>query len=147
MRTLRHMLVVLILVPAAIALQACGSDDASTATTAQGDTLLNVTLWPQGPDAPGGVSPETLVVRCDPADDSADCAALRDLPEEVLDRPVQTDVCTQVYGGPEIAEVDGVIEGVPVQMSLSREDGCEIARWDAVMPLLSRIAARGMDDG
>jgi hypothetical protein len=47
--------------------------------------------------------------------------------------PVPKDVaCTEVYGGPQVAEVRGRFLGRPVSAHFSRTDGCEIARWDRV---------------
>ena len=51
--------------------------------------------------------------------------------------PVPDDaVCTEVYGGPQTAHVDGVWRGRPVDLRLSRVDGCRIAQWDSLGPLL-----------
>ena len=50
--------------------------------------------------------------------------------------PVPKDaMCTQVYGGPETARVTGTVDGVAVDATFSRTNGCEIARWDALAPL------------
>lgn len=40
--------------------------------------------------------------------------------------------CTQVYGGPQVAEVHGTFLDKPVNTRFSRTDGCEIARWNKV---------------
>jgi hypothetical protein len=40
--------------------------------------------------------------------------------------------CTLIYGGPQTAEVRGTYKGQPVQARFSRENGCEIARWNRV---------------
>jgi len=40
--------------------------------------------------------------------------------------------CTQIYGGPEIADVSGTFDGKPVNTQFSRGDGCEIERWKQV---------------
>ncbi|TFV65635.1 UNVERIFIED_ORG: subtilase-type protease inhibitor [Bacillus sp. AZ43] len=45
-------------------------------------------------------------------------------------------VCTEQYGGPQTAHVTGRWAGQPVDLQLSRTDGCQIARWDAMGPLL-----------
>jgi hypothetical protein len=47
--------------------------------------------------------------------------------------PVPKDVaCTEVYGGPQVADVRGRFRGRPVSAHFSRTDGCEISRWDRV---------------
>jgi len=40
--------------------------------------------------------------------------------------------CTQIYGGPEIADVSGTFNGRPVDTQFSRGDGCELERWKKV---------------
>jgi hypothetical protein len=50
------------------------------------------------------------------------------LPDDVL--------CTEQYGGPQTAQVTGRWQGRPVDLLLSRVDGCRIAQWDRLGPLL-----------
>lgn len=45
-------------------------------------------------------------------------------------------ICTMQYGGPATAHVTGYWAGRPVDATYSRGDGCEIARWDRMVPLL-----------
>jgi hypothetical protein len=45
-------------------------------------------------------------------------------------------MCTQQYGGPEEATVKGTIDGRPVDASINRRDGCGIAEWNLLTPLL-----------
>ncbi|PYI37851.1 serine protease inhibitor [Arthrobacter psychrolactophilus] len=54
--------------------------------------------------------------------------------------PDPTRVCTQQYGGPEIAVVTGWFEDQEVNASFSRTDGCEISRWQALAPLFGALA-------
>ena len=44
--------------------------------------------------------------------------------------PAEDEVCTQIYGGPERIEVRGTVNGAPVQVEVTRANGCEIARYD-----------------
>ncbi|MFI9808382.1 SSI family serine proteinase inhibitor [Streptomyces sp. NPDC052301] len=44
--------------------------------------------------------------------------------------------CTMVHGGPATAHVTGVWAGRPVDATYDRRDGCEIGRWDRMVPLL-----------
>ncbi|WP_299036349.1 hypothetical protein [uncultured Pseudokineococcus sp.] len=44
--------------------------------------------------------------------------------------------CTQVFGGSQTAVVSGTVEDEPVSADLARADGCDIARWDALVPLV-----------
>jgi Subtilisin inhibitor-like len=40
--------------------------------------------------------------------------------------------CTQVYGGPQEADVRGLYRGRSVEAHFDRGNGCEIARWNKV---------------
>ncbi|PJE96487.1 hypothetical protein CUT44_18515 [Streptomyces carminius] len=44
--------------------------------------------------------------------------------------------CAQIYGGPATAQVTGTWRGRPVNAAFDRTDGCEIARWEALVPAL-----------
>ncbi|KUJ70265.1 hypothetical protein ACZ90_05040 [Streptomyces albus subsp. albus] len=44
--------------------------------------------------------------------------------------------CAMMYGGPATARLVGTWAGRPVDTRFSRSDGCEIARWDRLVPLL-----------
>jgi hypothetical protein len=85
---------------------------------------------------PGGEAPTKVwTLRCPEGGTLPDAAeACRKL--ESLDdpyAPVPKDVaCTQVYGGPQEADVRGLFRGRPVEAHFDRGNGCEIARWDKV---------------
>jgi hypothetical protein len=40
--------------------------------------------------------------------------------------------CTQIFGGPEKADVTGTFRGEPVNAHFNKGNGCEIARWNSV---------------
>lgn len=65
----------------------------------------------------------------------------------LLEEPPPSQVCTEVYGGPEVATVTGTIDGQPVDATFSREDGCAIARFDAVSPLWTGAVDPEQADG
>ncbi|MFH8394138.1 SSI family serine proteinase inhibitor [Streptomyces sp. NPDC018036] len=51
--------------------------------------------------------------------------------------PVPPDaLCTMEYGGPATAHVTGTWAGRPVDARYDRSNGCEISRWNALMPVL-----------
>ncbi|MEU4088661.1 SSI family serine proteinase inhibitor [Streptomyces aureus] len=51
--------------------------------------------------------------------------------------PVPPDaLCTMVYGGPATAHVTGTWAGRPVDARYDRANGCEISRWNALVPVL-----------
>jgi Subtilisin inhibitor-like len=98
---------------------------------------LEITFWPDGK---GGES-RTATLTCDPAggthpDPAKACAAL-DANAEAL-HPVPGDMaCTEIYGGDQVAEVKGVgPDGASLRTVLNRANGCEIARWDALAPVV-----------
>jgi hypothetical protein len=120
---------------AALALLAgCGSDGAGSSAEPRYD--VTIVFWPEG--AEGESRQATL--RCDPdggthSDPNGACDTL--LENEDALEPVAGDVaCTQIYGGDQLA----TITGAGVQASFSRANGCEIARWDALRPVLELTA-------
>lgn len=58
------------------------------------------------------------------------CGEARFFPE-----PGPPRICTQQYGGPQVALVDGTFRGREVHARFTRTDGCEIAWWRALAPL------------
>ncbi|WP_425860044.1 hypothetical protein [Arthrobacter sp. TWP1-1] len=54
--------------------------------------------------------------------------------------PDPARICTQQYGGPQIAVVTGWFNGQEVNAAFSRTDGCEISRWQALAPLFGALA-------
>lgn len=51
-----------------------------------------------------------------------------------MDMPLPTDqLCTEQYGGADIAQIDGFIDGRSVDTSVDRTDGCGIADWDRLL--------------
>ncbi|MET9530197.1 MULTISPECIES: SSI family serine proteinase inhibitor [unclassified Streptomyces] len=56
--------------------------------------------------------------------------------------PVPTTMmCTMQYGGPATAHITGVWRGQPVDATFRRTNGCEIARWNALEPVLPDTVA------
>lgn len=81
----------------------------------------------------------------DPADQRT-CAWLRSTGLELLvEEPPVDQVCIEVYGGPEIATVTGTVDGQEVDATFSRQDGCAIARFDAIAPLWTGVVDNGDD--
>lgn len=118
---------------AVAALAGCGDDDPSGDATAPAEGVrLTITVRDDA-DA----EPRTVVVDCAPGDEDAPCpAAARLRPEDFAPTPADT-VCSQQYGGPEEATIEGTIDGAPVSAKVTRTDGCEIERWDRlVAPLI-----------
>lgn len=71
-----------------------------------------------------------------PGPDAA-CAALRNNAALLSPPTRNTDqACTEQYGGPQQAIVTGIVDGVPVDVSFARTNGCEIGAWDAARDVL-----------
>ncbi|MDN3297504.1 SSI family serine proteinase inhibitor [Streptomyces ficellus] len=67
------------------------------------------------------------------------CDRLEELAQEGRDpfAPVATSqMCTQQHGGDATAHVTGTWQGQDVDAHFQRTNGCEIARWDTLKPLL-----------
>jgi hypothetical protein len=82
---------------------------------------------------PGGTHPQS---------DTA-CAALAAVDPGVFEPVGPDQACTQIYGGSETATVRGTWNGAPLDASFVRNDGCEIARWGAVVEILGAGTATG----
>ncbi|TRV80457.1 hypothetical protein FKN01_06860 [Streptomyces sp. 130] len=70
------------------------------------------------------------------------CERLDQLEGEGADpfAPVPRDaMCTQQYGGESTAHVTGTWHGRQVDASFRRTNGCEIARWNGLRPVLPNV--------
>ena len=109
----------------------------SAAAAAGPRTRLTVTVWPQGlgADTPS----RTWTLRCEPPGGTHPrparaCRAL--LRNRTALRPVPRDaVCTEIWGGPQVARVRGVLRGRRISSWFNRRNGCEIHRWDRLAPV------------
>jgi hypothetical protein len=108
------------------------------------DVELTVTLL----EAPGAPEQQFVLLAADgePAagstvpDPRAALAAVGQYGEEIffpVPRPDRR--CTQQYGGPQTATVTGTFRGRAVDCRFSRTDGCEIAKWRSMAPLLGGV--------
>ncbi len=74
-------------------------------------------------------------------DPVAALAAVERFGEDIFfPKPGPAKLCTQQYGGPQMAVVTGQFKGRAVQSYFKRTDGCEIARWRALAPLFGAPA-------
>jgi Subtilisin inhibitor-like len=48
-------------------------------------------------------------------------------------------MCSMIFGGPETATVKGSYDGRSVNASFSRKNGCEVARWNKLAPILGPL--------
>lgn len=132
----------------ALLVAGCGSEEPEDgapagATAGQTDspppstTELTVTFWPQGPDGPA----QEATLTCDPPggthpDPERACGVLASNADALV--PPGPDVaCTQIYGGPEEAKLEGLFLGEQIEASFNRRDGCEINRWERLLAVLA----------
>ncbi|MDI3420460.1 SSI family serine proteinase inhibitor [Streptomyces luteolus] len=74
------------------------------------------------------------------------CDRLGQLAQEGADpfAPVPADsFCTMQHGGPGTAHVVGVWQGRPVNATYDRSGGCEIGRWNTMVPVLPEVTGGG----
>jgi subtilisin inhibitor-like len=151
--------VVLLLLAVPLAVTACGSSggpdrdlaDVSPAPTSTGSGAPGSVPLPGGDavlitvDAADGSEPTVHTLACPgsgPAvpgstlpDGDAACRHLRSTTEPFAQVPADA-VCSQQFGGPQTAVITGTWAGAAVRLELSRTDGCRIAQWDRLAPLL-----------
>jgi hypothetical protein len=140
-RTLRELAVTAV---ALLALAGCGGAGYVITTGGQGVTEPSTTapatvLTIVVDDGSGGQ--RTVHLTCEPAggdhpDPAAACAVLERAGAEQLPPVPKDRMCTQIYGGAQTARITGTWRGKAVDARLSRKDGCEMARWDALQGLL-----------
>ena len=99
-------------------------------------TTLTITVWPGGMAGPS----ERWTLRCGPTGGTlparvAACRKLNSLTSPFRRIP-KNALCTQIYGGPHVARVTGRFRGNRIWAEFRRRDGCEIARWERLGPLL-----------
>lgn len=101
-----------------------------------GETVLTITL---DRDGEGGRAPEEATVECDGRGADAVCAALAGVGADDLAPVPAATPCTEIYGGPDEATVAGTLGGEPVDETLTRANGCEIERFDHLVPALREL--------
>jgi Subtilisin inhibitor-like/RTX calcium-binding nonapeptide repeat (4 copies)/WD40-like Beta Propeller Repeat len=97
-------------------------------------TRLTISVWPRGKQ--GAARPVRRTLACKPARGSLPRAARACRRLLALRRPFRGvprgTACTEIYGGPEVAEVRGRLRGRGVAARFTRTDGCQIERWNRV---------------
>ena len=107
-------------------------------TTSPGEVTAELTI---SLDETGSGEMREMTLTCGPAggdhpDPEAACAALAAVGAAAFAPPPKDQMCTEQWGGPQVAFVLGTVDGTPVRAQFSRTNGCEISRWDALAPLL-----------
>jgi len=80
---------------------------------------------------------DTATLTGDAAPGPADsmCLALNDDPvrTRLLVGAPTDQLCTEIYGGPQLATITGTLDGEPVATSVDRANGCGIDDWDRLL--------------
>jgi hypothetical protein len=116
------------------ALGACLDGSAATKAT----TSLRIVYWEDSGRLGDRV---TWTLRCNPARGTLPrpavaCRRLEAGGAKLFAPLPKGIVCTQIYGGPQMARVVGVVQGKRVWATFQRRDGCEIDRWNGLSPWL-----------
>lgn len=115
------------------ALTSCGAD---APTGAELESNLEMSV-----QADEKSTPRTASLTCpgEKAKDRDICAALDVVAPKVFE-PVPVDqACTAIYGGPRKATITGTYQDEPVSATFTQENGCEIARWNQIRPVLEAL--------
>jgi hypothetical protein len=67
------------------------------------------------------------------------CAALDVVAPRVFNPVPEDRVCTMIYGGPATATIRGTYEDDLANASFSQANGCEIGRWNQILPVLRTL--------
>ena len=103
--------------------------------TEPGTTTLEITY-----SADEGAEVQRWTLTCEPTggdhpDAERACADLA--AEQEPFAPIPADaMCTEIWGGPQTATVRGTYRGAPVDLELSRVNGCFIDQWERLGALL-----------
>lgn len=119
----------------AVALVSCASLQAGTTA----GTSLRISYWEGGPL---GEPPDAVwTLRCGPPRGTLPrparaCTQLAAGGVKLF-APLSPDlVCTEIFGGPQLARVVGTVAGKRVWSTFSRNNGCNISRWQKLSPWL-----------
>ncbi|MFK0184506.1 SSI family serine proteinase inhibitor [Streptomyces rubiginosohelvolus] len=83
----------------------------------------------------GGTHPEGQAA-CDRLAEAGGTRAGR---QELFRETPEGTMCTMIHGGDAFARIVGTWEGRAVDTTASRRDGCEIARWNSLVPVLPDV--------
>ena len=86
-------------------------------------------------------APRTASLTCpgEKAKDRDICAALDVVAPKVFEPVPVDEACTAIYGGPRKATITGRYQDEPVSAVFTQENGCEIARWNQIKPVLEAL--------
>jgi hypothetical protein len=108
------------------------------ASGSSGRTAITISYWDNGQRT---ADSDTWTLRCNPAGGTlarpaAACAKLAAGGWKLVAPVPLSAICTQIYGGPQVARVVGMLDGRRVFARFTRANGCQIARWNKLTPWL-----------
>jgi hypothetical protein len=74
--------------------------------------------------------------------DTGPCPQVAELDAADLAPVPPAQPCTEIDGGPATATITGTLHGEAVDATLSKENGCEIERYERIEPLLLEVFRR-----
>ncbi len=104
------------------------SESAKRAATARSVLVIEV--------SPGAGPTRVWTLSCTPPSGTLPgraraCARLAKLRDPFAPTPKNV-ACSEVYGGPQVAQIRGTLRARRVRAAFNRTNGCEIARWNRV---------------
>ena len=122
--------------PTTVSPEPSASPEPDPTTGAEVPAELTIVL-----DETGSGVTRTMTLTCAPTggdhpDAAAACATLAAVGADAFAPPPLDEMCTEQWGGPQVATVEGTVDGESVRARFSRTNGCEISRWDAVAAVL-----------
>ncbi|RMI39824.1 SSI family serine proteinase inhibitor [Streptomyces triticirhizae] len=142
------------LAPLALATALVAASAAAVATAGPAAARSGGSPWaPVGADrllitvSGAGEADGTFELTCAPAggthpEAAEACARLGEL-DAPFASVAEGTVCTFLYGGPATARVTGQWQGERVDAEFNRDNGCEISRWDRLVPVLPSVGSNG----
>ncbi len=122
------------------------SGDGETASPSDGaaetELVIDISIGEeagQGTDTP---EPRKWTLTCSPAGGShpAPEAACSDLDQaggvDALEEVPADQICTEIYGGPEVAKVTGHVGGTEIDTEFTKSGGCEMERYSTMGSVL-----------
>lgn len=114
-----------------------GAASAMAGSTAA--TSLTVTFWADGQSTTA--QKEVWTLRCAPAGGTLKqpgraCQRLASGGRQLFAPLRKGMICTQIYGGPQVAIVTGMLAGRRLWARFQRRNGCEVDRWNRLSPWL-----------
>jgi hypothetical protein len=124
----------LAIVFACAALVGCGGGDQTSSAVASTNLVIELDA-----DGQGGKPPERTQVLCEEAMTTSPCPELADLTAADLAPVPPHTACTDIFGGADIVTITGTLHGHPVDAKLTRANGCEVERFNKVVPVLKEL--------